>query len=141
MTESIRREVTLAASPRRVWRALTNRSEIAQWMYPNDFEAEVGHHFTLQVPVNPKADFDGVVSCEVVECVPEKILSYTWAGGDVVGTRVQHELDATDEGTRLRFGHSGFDLSEPWGEQALRGAEYGWDMMLERLAGLVSADG
>ena len=41
MTESIRREVTLAAPPARVWRALTDSAEIAEWMYPNDFEPEV----------------------------------------------------------------------------------------------------
>lgn len=37
-------------------------------------------------------------------------------------------------GTRVTFEHAGFDLTQPWGEQALRGAEYGWDLMLKRLA-------
>jgi uncharacterized protein YndB with AHSA1/START domain len=138
MTESIRREVTLEAPPARVWRALTDRTEIAHWMYPNDFKPAVGHLFTLQVPVNPKADFDGVVRCEVVDCVPQKTLRFTWEGGDVVGTIVRHELEGVGEGTRLRFEHAGFDLDTPWGEQALQGAEYGWNMMLQRLADVVT---
>ena len=94
MAEAIRRELTLGAPPSRVWRALTDSTEIAQWMYPNDFQAEVGHRFTLQVPVSPQADYgpsDGLVRCEVVECVPEKTLSYTWSAGEVVGTKVRHE--------------------------------------------------
>jgi uncharacterized protein YndB with AHSA1/START domain len=139
MIETIHRTMTLDAPRARVWRALTDRSEIAQWMYPNDFKPEIGHRFTLQVPVNPKADFDGVVRGEVLQCVPEEILRFTWEGGDVVGTRVRHELESAGDDTILRFEHAGFDLDAPWGEQALKGAEYGWNMMLERLCELVKA--
>jgi uncharacterized protein YndB with AHSA1/START domain len=136
MTESIRREVNLAAPPVRVWRALTDSAEIAEWMYPNDFKPEAGHRFTLQVPSRP--GFDGVVRGEVLECVPEKTLRFTWAGGDVVGTTVHHELEAVRDGTLLRFEHAGFDLDAAWGEQALKGAEYGWTMMLGKLDDLVT---
>jgi uncharacterized protein YndB with AHSA1/START domain len=141
MTETIRRELTLGAPPSRLWRALTDSTEIARWMYPNDFQAAVGHRFTLQVPVSPQADYgpsDGLVRCEVVECVPEKTLSYTWSAGEVVGTKVRHELEATDGGTRLSVEQTGFDLSQRWGEPAFRGAEYGWSLMLDRLAELVA---
>jgi uncharacterized protein YndB with AHSA1/START domain len=135
MTESVRREVTLQAPPARVWQALTDSNEIAEAMYPNDFKPEVGHQFTLHVRSRP--DFDGVVSGEVLECVPEKRLRFTWAGGDVRGTTVHHELEPTDEGSTPRFEHSGFDLDAGRGEQALKGAEYGWNMMLGRLGDLV----
>jgi hypothetical protein len=30
---------------------------------------------------------------------------------------------------------SGYDMSQPWGEQAFRGAEFGWAKTLERLPG------
>jgi uncharacterized protein YndB with AHSA1/START domain len=134
--KSIRREVTLPAPVARVWRALTDSREIAEWMYPNDFKPEVGHRFTLHVPTKP--DFDGIVRGEIVDCVPDKTLRFTWAGGDVVGTTVQHELEPVDGGTILRFEHTGFDLDAAWGEPALRGAEYGWTMMLGRLGDLVN---
>lgn len=62
MIESIRRDVSIAAPPMRVWRALTDSTEIATWMYPNT----------------------------------------------------------------------------AWGEQALKGAEYGWTMMLRQLNELVT---
>jgi hypothetical protein len=90
MTESLHRELTLQAPVGRVWRALTDSAEIADWMYPNDFKPEGGHGFTLKVPVSPQADYgpsDGLVRCEVVECVPEVILSYTWSAAEVVGTK------------------------------------------------------
>lgn len=136
MTESVRREMTLAAPVSRVWRALTDSAEIAEWMYPNDFKPKVGHRFTLQVPSRP--DFDGIVRGEVLECVPEATLRFTWAGGDVAGTTVSHALDAVADGTLLRFEHEGFDLDAAWGEQALKGAEYGWNLMLGRLNELVT---
>jgi uncharacterized protein YndB with AHSA1/START domain len=140
MTDSLHRKLTLQAPVGRVWRALTDSSEIAHWMYSNDFKPESGHRFTLKVPVSPQADYgpsDGLVRCEVVECVPEAILSYTWSAGEVVGTKVRHELEATDHGTWLSVQHTGFDLSQRWGEPALRGAEHGWNLMLGRLGDLV----
>ena len=120
-----------------VWRALTDRSALAEWMYPNEFEPRVGHRFTFHVPPNPNAGFDGIVRCEVVECTPPSRLTYSWAGGPVVNTQVSYRLEPDGDGTRVFFEHSGFDVSQPWGEQALQGAEFGWARMLERLSAAV----
>jgi len=38
---------------------------------------------------------------------------------------------------RVFFEHSGFDVSQPWGKQAFRGAEVGSEKMFERLTGVV----
>jgi hypothetical protein len=51
---------------------------------------------------------------------------------------VSYRLEPAGEGTRVFFEHSGFNISQPWGDQALRGAEFGWVQMLERLLGLVA---
>jgi uncharacterized protein YndB with AHSA1/START domain len=108
-------------------------------MFPNDFQPRVGHHFTFRVPPNPKAGFDGlVVRCEVLECEPPHWLAFSWsAGGPVVNTRVSFRLEPDGDGTRLNFEHSGFDLSHPWGDQALRGAELGWAKMLKQLSAVI----
>src|SRR5438552_17881131 len=45
--------------------------------------------------------------------------------------RVSFRLEPDGDGTRLVFEHSGFDLSQPWSDQAVRGAEFGWAKMLE----------
>lgn len=135
MTNTIRRELLIPQPREQVWRALTDRTALAEWMFPNDFEPRVGHHFTFQVPPNPKAKFDGlIVHCEVLECEPPSRLAFSWsAGGPVVDTRVSFRLEPDGEGTRLFFEHSGFDISQPWGNQALRGAEFGWAKMLGQL--------
>ena len=140
MTERIRRELLIPQSQEQVWRALTNSAALADWMYPNDFEPRVGHHFTFNVPANPKAGFDGlIVHCEVIECAPPNRLEFSWsAGGPVVDTRVSFRLEPDGDGTRLYFEHSGFDLTHPWGDRALRGAELGWAKMLKQLLGVVA---
>src|SRR6516162_7262223 len=140
MTSTIRREIVIPRSPDLVWRALTDSATLAEWMYPNDFEPRVGHHFTFRVPPNPKAGFDGlIVRCEVLECEPPTRLVFSWsADGLLADTRVSFSLQPDGDGTRLFFEHSGFDASQPWGEQALRGAEFGWAKMLKQLVVVVA---
>lgn len=137
---TIRKEIVIPHPREQVWRALTDSNSLAEWMFPNDFEPQVGHQFTFRVPPNPKSGFDGLtVHCEVLECEPPSRLEFSWSvGGPVVGTRVRFELEPDGDGTRLLLEHSGFDLSQPWGEQAFRGAGAGWAKMLKQLATVVA---
>lgn len=145
MTPTIRREIQFPQPPEQVWRAITDSAILAEWMFPNNFEPRVGHHFTFHVPGNPKVNFDGlIVRCEVLECDPPSRLVFSWsAGGPVENTQVSFQLVPDGEGTRLRFQHSGFDLSQSFGEQAFKGAEFGWARMLGQLSKVVEgrADG
>ena len=138
MTNAIRRELLIPQPREQVWRAITDRATLAEWMFPNDFEPRVGHRFTFRVPGNPQVNFDGLtVRCEVLECTPPNRLVFSWsAGGAVENTRVTFTLEPHGDGTRLLFEHAGFDLAQPYGEQALKGAEFGWAKMLKRLADL-----
>jgi uncharacterized protein YndB with AHSA1/START domain len=144
MTKTIRRELVVPQSQEQVWQALTDSATLAEWMYPNDFEPHVGHHFTFRVPPNPKVGFDGlVVRCEVLECEPPHDneggqLAFSWSAGGLVDTRVSFRLEAEGDGTRVHFEHSGFDVSQPFGEPAFKGAEYGWAKMLKQLAEVVA---
>ena len=139
MTKTIRREILIPQPRERVWRAITDRTALAGWMYPNDFAPRVGHHFSFRVPPNPKVGFDGlVVHCEVLECEPPSRLVFSWsAGGPVVNTRVSFRLEPDGDGTRIHFEHSGFDISQAWGDQAFHGAEFGWAKMLGELPAVV----
>jgi uncharacterized protein YndB with AHSA1/START domain len=75
----------------------------------------------------------------VLECEAPSRLAFSWsAGGPVVDTRVSFRLEPDGEGTRLFFEHSGFDLDHPWGEQAFKGAEFGWAKMLGQLPAVVA---
>jgi uncharacterized protein YndB with AHSA1/START domain len=132
--------MVIPQSREQVWRALTDSATLAEWMFPNDFEPRVGHRFTFRVPPNPKVNFEGlIVRCEVLECQPPDSLAFSWsAGGPIENTRVSFRLEPDVEGTRLFFEHSGFDVTHPLGEQALKGAEFGWAKMLKQLTDVVA---
>jgi uncharacterized protein YndB with AHSA1/START domain len=141
MSNAIRREILIPQPREQVWQALTTSATLAEWMFPNDFEPRVGHRFTFQVPGNPKMNFDGLtVRCEVLECQPPDRLAFSWsAGGAVENTQVSFKLESDGErGTRILFEHSGFDLNHPFGQQAFKGAEFGWAKMLKQLAAVVA---
>ena len=140
MSNTIRREIIIPQPRELVWQAITESATLAEWMFPNDFEPRVGHQFTFQVPPNPQVNFEGlVVQCEVLECAPPEQLAFSWsAGGPVVNTRVSFRLEPEGNGTRVFFEHSGFDLTHPFGNQAFRGAEFGWAKMLEQLTAVVA---
>lgn len=140
MKKTIQREILIPQGREQVWEALTDSDTLAEWMFPNDFEARVGHQFTFRVPGNPAVNFDGlVVRCEVLECEAPSRLVFSWsAGGPVDDTRVSFRLEAEGEGTRVFFSHAGFDVSEAWGEQAFKGAEFGWAKMFKQLAAVVA---
>lgn len=139
MTEAIRRELFLPHRPEDVWSALTDPAALEDWLMPGDFEPRVGHRFTFRTEPNPQYGFDGLVHCEVLECTPPSKLAYTWAGGSVQGTRVDYRLEPEGDGTRLYFEHSGFDVTGPAGDGALKGAEYGWAGMLGKLEEVLAA--
>jgi len=139
MTRTIQREILIPQPPEQVWRAITDSATLAQWMFPNDFEPRVGHQFTFRVPGNPQLKFDGlVVRCEVLECEPPNRLVFSWsAGGAVENTRVSFRLESDGPGTRMFMEHAGFELSQAFGEQAFKGAEYGWTRMLKQLVAVL----
>lgn len=140
MNNTIRKELRLPQPCEQVWEAIASSDSLADWMYPNDFKPQVGHHFTFHVPGKPEVGFDGLtVHCEVLECEPPSRLVFSWtAGGPVVNTRVSFQLEPDGNGTRLVFEHAGFDLSQPWGQQACKGAQFGWAKMLEQLSVVVA---
>jgi hypothetical protein len=49
-----------------------------------------------------------------------------------------YRLESDGHGTRVFFEHSSFDLSQPWVDQAIQGAEFGWAEMLKKLSAVVA---
>lgn len=99
-------------SPERVWRALTDRRALSQWLMETDFEPTLGHHFTFRA--KPQPGWDGVTYCEVIELDPPRRLAYTWRGGAgkdrplTLDTVVRFTLAPEGTGTRLTLEHTGF---------------------------------
>jgi uncharacterized protein YndB with AHSA1/START domain len=140
MSNTIRREIQIPQPREQVWQAITDSATLAEWMFPNDFEPRVGHRFTFRVPGNPAMNFDGLtVRCEVLECDPPDRLVFSWsAGAPVENTQVTFRLEPDGDGTRVVLEHAGFDLAHPFGQQAFKGADYGWAKMLKQLADVVA---
>lgn len=70
-----------AVSPERLWRAISERDQIARWLMPNDFEPRVGHRFTMKS--DPAPGFDGRVECEVLALEPPTRMIWGWRGGPI----------------------------------------------------------
>jgi uncharacterized protein YndB with AHSA1/START domain len=105
-----RRDVTvsrvLRADARLVWRALTERELLAEWLMPNDFVLEPGRPFTLRT--DPAPGFDGVVRAEVLEVDPGRRMLWSWKGGPV-DTVVEFRVEPLgDELTRVTVVQRGF---------------------------------
>lgn len=121
------KERDLRHAPDKVWRALTQEHLIGEWLMQNDFKPEVGHRFEL------KADW-GSVSCEVLDIVPHKSLSYTWEAFGLESV-VTWTLTDSGTGTHLRMEQTGFGPDQ---DQAYRGAVAGWTQFLDRLDAVVA---
>jgi uncharacterized protein YndB with AHSA1/START domain len=126
LTASITHDLYLPHPPERVWEALTDPAEIAQWLMPNDFEPRLGHRFTFRTNPMPALNFDGICHCEVIELDPPRLLAYTWVGGSLTDTLVTYRLEPEGDGTHLYFEHSGFDLDDPVQQASYRGLSSGW---------------
>ena len=130
-------ERDLAHPPQKVWRALTQKPLLEDWLMPNDFEPRVGRKFNFRT--NPMPQWDGVIDCEVLEIEENRRLSYAWNVGDAaaggMATVVTFTLTPNAGGTHLRMEQSGF---RPGQERNYQGAQYGWQKFLGGLERVVA---
>lgn len=103
----IRLERVFAASPEKVWCALTDSDVLSRWLMKNDFVARQGHCFTFRA--TPSFGWDGIVHCKVLEITPPERLTISWIGApDMPETRVSWSLAQANGGTNVVFSHTGF---------------------------------
>jgi uncharacterized protein YndB with AHSA1/START domain len=112
--ESVVIECDLPDPPEKVWRALTERELLAQWIMPNDMKPEVGARFSFR----PAQEEGGraEVECEVLEAEPNRTLRWRQRERDdsdaalaPVESVVSFELEAIPGGgTHLRVVHDEF---------------------------------
>jgi uncharacterized protein YndB with AHSA1/START domain len=133
-TETVVVERSLAHSAEKVWRASTPQWLLAEWLMPNDFAPDVGVRFKLTS--EPMAHWGGVVEGEVLEFQPHRHLVNSWdtattGGGAGMRTIGTWTITRTQNGGTPRIEQSGFRADQP---NNLRGAQFGWERSLERLA-------
>ena len=106
-------ETLIAAPIDAVWRALTTRDLIVEWLGANDLRPEAGRPFTLEL-----ANEAGEVSYadgRVLEVEPERRLRFSLTefedGPEPVEIRstVRIDLTQTEDGVRFRLVHDGFE--------------------------------
>ncbi len=133
-TDAITFEFDLPHAPKKVWRALTDPTLLAEWLLPvTGFSLEPGAAFTFSAP--PMPGWDGAVKCRLLESRELEKLTYAWAVGDMgLNTIVTFTLTATPTGTRLVLVQSGF---KPDQKQNFGGARYGWTLMGGKLIELL----
>ncbi|MGZ3276228.1 MAG: SRPBCC family protein [Caulobacteraceae bacterium] len=131
-TRSVVLERDMPHPPEKVWRALTAQPLIEDWLMANDFEAKVGHEFTLRAQA--VGGWNGIIDCKVLAVEPPQRLSYSWASMGLQSV-VTFTVTPTASGARLRMEQSGFPADAT---QNIRGAEYGWNNFLDRLVPVVA---
>ena len=142
MSDTIEREITIAAPVERVWELITRPEHVGTWF--GDAGAEIdlrpGGALTL------RWEEYGTVHGRIERVEPMSLFSYRWApykdpGGSEPGqgnsTLIEFMLSETGEGTRLRVVESGFSSLDatPERQAALRqGNVEGWEIEFGHLA-------
>ena len=112
----------------KVWAALTNPAQVAQWLAPGEIELTLGGRVYLAF-----TDGDSVIDGQVTAIAPPRLLEFTWTDkGNDLGF-VRWELTAEDGGTRLALTHNLSEAARAFGLPALAG----WHSLLDQLAALL----
>ena len=123
--------------PEQVWTALTDQRALAEWLMPNDFEAEHGSQFVFRV--DPSGKGDGTTYCEIEQIEKPKLLAYTFQSpGMKAPTLVTWMLRQAPGGTRLRLEHS--DPESTLGWLQAKGLNKTWTTMTRELLPRVLAN-
>lgn len=107
MKDAIKFKVEYEFPLAEVWKALTDKNALSEWLMPCDIEPVVGHKF--QFKSKPYPGFNGIINCEVLEVVENQFLSFSWSGGSLKQTKVCFRLEESENNTILHFEHSGFE--------------------------------
>jgi uncharacterized protein YndB with AHSA1/START domain len=112
----------------KVWAALTNPAQLAQWLAPGEIELTLGGRVHLAF-----TDGDGVIDGQVTAIAPPRLLEFTWTDQDNDFGFVRWELMADDGDTRLVLTHTVPESAREFGLPMLAG----WHSLLDRLAALL----
>jgi uncharacterized protein YndB with AHSA1/START domain len=104
----------------RLWRAFTQRAELATWLMANDSTAQVGTTFRFD-----GGEQLGIVEAKVVESIPPRHLVWEWTFHRR-RSRVTIDLTETGNATSLRLEHRMLDADEA------SGFDSGWADKLDR---------
>lgn len=125
---SIIREFTITADPERIFEALTQQDEIAQW-WTDDLSIKAEMGFIAEFRFQKWGA--GVLQFEIAELRAGETISWISRSGPPAwsGTSVTWQLIPVQQGTRLVFTHDGFVQVNEIYEKTRKN----WDYFLESL--------
>ncbi|MGE5797114.1 MAG: SRPBCC family protein [Ignavibacteria bacterium] len=126
-SEPIMKEVVLNAPVSKVWKALTDKTQMKRWYFDiAEFEAETGFKFQFYGEGLNGEKY--LHLCKIIEVIPEKKLSYSWRYENYPGSSlVTFELFPAENKTRLKLTYEGiesFGSNNP--DFAKKSFEMGW---------------
>lgn len=123
----------IKAPVEKVWKALTDKSEMKSWYFDiPDFELEIGNVFNFYEPGDEKKYHH---QGEILEIIPNKKLKYTWSYPELSTgiTTVTWELKEQSEETNVTLIHDDIDNLEELGSNFSREAfADGWNGILKQ---------
>jgi len=112
----------------KVWAALTNPAQRAQWFAPGEMELRLGGRVYLAF-----TDGEGVIDGRVTAIAPPALLEFTWTDNGKDLGFVRWELVPDESGTRLVLTHTVPEAARDLGLPMLAG----WHSLLEQLVALL----
>lgn len=103
-SRSVAFECDLPEPVEKVWRALTTREIVSEWLLPNDLKPEMGARFTLSEPDREPID------CEIVSIEEQRSIRFGWRDAEArrggLASTVTFEIASTGNGgTHLTIVH------------------------------------
>ena len=123
---TIERSIWIAAPRERVWQAVTDPAQIAQWFAPGTSFSQNGNKISVRIG---ETDME-VAVIELVD-PPRQITTRNLPGMSITTT---YTLEEENGGTRFTVTETGFEsLSEDARKERLDQDDKGWEMALENL--------
>ena len=102
--------VTVPYAPSDVWKVLTDKGLISEWLMATNFEPVVGREFRFTG--TPNRFWRGYVECKIFKIVPQSLLQYSWQSVSTqTPTMVTHAIEAAQDGTKITATHAGLDAT------------------------------
>ncbi len=128
MGTSIKVARTVQASPEMIWAALTQASELREWLCD---EARVEPHKGGHIQMNWREGYE--VRGTFTAFSPLRSLAFTWAGSDDPGeTSVRFALKPVEGGLQVRLIHSGLGTGRKWTGWVKQAGEE-WNEVMDNL--------
>ncbi len=123
---TIERSIWIAAPRERVWQAVTDPAQIAQWFAPGTSFSQKGNTICMR-----RGEMD--IEVALIELVdpPRQIITRNLPNRSITTT---YTLEEENGGTRFTVTETGFEsLSEDARKERLEQDDKGWEMALENL--------